>query len=122
MTIELVCNWASNLLMLCGSAVIILSSVGVLRLPDFYSRIHAASVTDTLGAALFVLALAIQTPFGLATGKLFMIVLFLVMTGPATTHALARTAHAHHVELPPGDRPTPNEAPLPEEVSAEDDV
>ena len=101
MDLELVCNVLSWFLLGTGSIVLVLSSFGVLRLPDYYSRIHAASVTDTLGAGLIVLGLAFQAGLSLATAKLLMIVLFLTITGPATTHALARAAKAHDLDLPP---------------------
>ena len=102
MNLELFCDGLSWFFLGTGAIVLLISSFGVLRLPDYYSRIHAASVTDTLGASLIVLGLAFQAPLGLTTtGKLMMIVLFLMLTGPATTHALARAAKAHDLDLPP---------------------
>jgi multicomponent Na+:H+ antiporter subunit G len=100
MDLEMVQNALSWFFLGTGSVVLVISSFGVLRLPDYYSRIHAASVTDTLGAGLIVLGLVFQTELGLATGKLLMILLFLAVTGPATTHALARAAKAHDLDLP----------------------
>lgn len=90
-------SWSALLL---GAFVIFASAVGVLRLPDYYSRAHAAAVTDTLGAGLFLFGLVLQAGVSLAAGKLGMILFFLVLTGPTATHALARTARAHGLELP----------------------
>lgn len=100
--IALVCDLLSWFLLSAGAIVLLISSYGVLRMPDYYSRIHAASVTDTLGAGLIVLGLVFQAPLGpTTTGKLLMIVFFLMLTGPATTHALSRAAQAHDLDLPP---------------------
>ena len=63
-----------------------------LRLPDFYSRMHGGGVTDTLGAGLILLGLMFQSGLSLATVKLVMIALFLLLAGPVATHAIARAA------------------------------
>ena len=65
----------------------------MLRLPDYFSRIHGAGITDTLGAGLMVLGLALQAGLSLITVKLVLVLLFLMLTGPVTVHALAKTAH-----------------------------
>lgn len=90
--------WAS---MVAGSAVLLLTGLGVLTLPDYYSRIHAASITDTLGAALILFGLVVQAGFTQVAAKLVMVLLFLVLTGPPASHALAKTAQLHDVSLPP---------------------
>ena len=90
----------SWLTLVAGSFVIVTSAMGLWRLPDFYSRIHAASVTDTLGAGLILLGLAFQTGLSPASLKLFFVLTFLVLTSPTASHALARTAHAHGLRLP----------------------
>ena len=89
-----------------GSFVLVVSAAGLsvlrpFRLQGYYNRIHASSVIDTLGAGLILLGLAFQTGFSQASLKLFFILAFLVLTGPTASHALARTAHAHGVRLPP---------------------
>ena len=66
---------------------------GILRFPDFYTRVHAASISDTLCTACFVLGLALQSGFNLVTAKLFMILILLWLTGPAASHALVRAAY-----------------------------
>ena len=83
---------ASWLFIAAGSASIVISAVGLLRLPDFYTRLHAGGVTDTFGAELLIIGMAIQAGFTLLTVKLFIIGLFLFFTGPTTTHATANAA------------------------------
>lgn len=72
--------------------------IGTLRFPDFYTRVHASSVTETLGAALLILGLALQAGFTLVSVKLLFIFVFLWYTSPAAGHALVRAAH--HMGLP----------------------
>lgn len=74
-------------------------TLGVLRLPDFYTRIHAAGMTDTLGAEMILLGLIIQSGFSLMTVKLLFVAFFLLLTGPTATHAVANAAH--HAGLKP---------------------
>lgn len=66
--------------------------VGLLRLPDFYSRLHGGSMTDTLGAGLVLIGLMFQAGLSLVTVKLVMILFFLLLTSPTSTHALAKSA------------------------------
>ena len=85
---------ASWILLLAGSAFTIAGGVGVLRLPDVYTRAHAASLTDTLGAGLILIGLMLQGGFTLVTVKLALILVFIAFTSPTATHALIHTAHA----------------------------
>lgn len=73
--------------------------VGTLRLPDFYTRVHASSVSETLGAALLILGLIFQAGLTLVSVKLLFIFIFLWYTTPAAGHALVRAAH--HMGLQP---------------------
>ena len=82
----------SAVLLLAGAFFVVVGGMGMLRLPDFYTRIHAAGVTDTLGAELILLGLILQTGFSLMTVKLVAIVFFLFLTGPTSTHAVANAA------------------------------
>ena len=68
--------------------------IGTLRLPDLYTRTHAASITDTLGAGLILLGLALQAGIGLVAVKLVMVYAFMLLTGPAASHALVKAAYA----------------------------
>jgi multicomponent Na+:H+ antiporter subunit G len=89
---ELVRDIASWVLMGAGAVLGLISGVGMLRLPDFYTRLHAASLTDTGAAALIAAGLMLQAPSGLVAVKLLLILAFLFFTSPAATHALARAA------------------------------
>ncbi len=88
MTIILdIVSWAA---ILSGGALCIIGAFGLVRLPDTYTRIHAASLIDTGGAVLIVTGLAVQAGFTLVTVKLIILLAFLMFTSPTTTHALAR--------------------------------
>lgn len=83
---------ASFVLMAAGAFFVFAGSVGVLRFPDFYSRLHAAGITDTLGADLILVGLMLQAGMTLLTVKLFFVVFFFTLTSPASTHAIANAA------------------------------
>jgi multicomponent Na+:H+ antiporter subunit G len=90
MLLDLV-TWLS---LLGGVVVIVIGGVGLLRMPDFYTRLHAAGLMDTLGAGLVMFGLMLQAGFTLLTVKLILILVFLWFTSPTATHALARAALA----------------------------
>lgn len=66
--------------------------VGVLRFPDLYTRLHAATKGVTAGSILLLLGVAILEGFGPIVGKLFLIGMFFIVTNPIATHAIARAA------------------------------
>ena len=74
------------------------TAVGMVRFPDFYTRMHAAGVTDTLCAGLFFGGLMIHFGLTLASAKLFLIFLFMLFTCPTSTHALAKAARHSGLE------------------------
>lgn len=78
--------------LLAGGSFCIVGGIGLIRMPDFYTRMHAASVTETLGAGLILLGLMIEGGISLVTAKLLMIGLLIFLTSPAATHALAKAA------------------------------
>ena len=80
------------ILLLSGSIFCLIGAFGLLRLPDFFSRVHAASIVDSLGTILILLGLVTQTQDILVIIKLILVLLFLMLTGPTAVHALARTA------------------------------
>lgn len=84
---------ASWLLLVTGGIFGIIGGIGVVRLPDFYSRLHASSVTDTLAAYLILGGLMLQGGLTLVTAKLALILFFLFFTSPVAAHALANTAY-----------------------------
>lgn len=89
--------------LIAGGLFCIVGGIGLIRMPSFFPRVHAASVIETLGAGLVLLGLLIQAGISLVAVKLVMIGLLIFFTGPAATHALAKAAYAH------GQRP-PSEA------------
>ena len=89
---ELLINLASWLLILGGSAFLLTGAIGMIRLPDMFSRMHGAGIIDTMGTAMLVLGMMLQAGLTIVSIKLFMILLFLMFTSPTTTHALARAA------------------------------
>ena len=82
-------SWA---FLLAGSGFMLISGIGVLRMPDFYTRGHAAGIADTLGAGLILIGLMVQSGFTLVTVKLVMILAFLLFTSPTSSHAVANAA------------------------------
>ncbi len=75
-----------------GIASMLIGGYGLLKLPDLFARMHAVGMIDTLGLGLIVVGLIIQTGFSLVSFKLFLILVFVLYTGPAVTHALAQAA------------------------------
>ena len=92
MILQLAADIVSWIFILAGSASIVIAALGLVRLPDFYTRLHAGGVTDTLGAELLIIGMAIHAGFTLITVKLVIIGMFLFFTGPTSTHATANAA------------------------------
>ena len=88
----------SGCALVAGGFFCVVGGIGILRMPDFYTRMHATSVTETLGAALILLGLMLQAGFTLVAAKLAMIGLLIFFTSPTATHALARAAMIRGVE------------------------
>lgn len=78
--------------LIAGGLFCVIGAFGLVRMPDFYTRMHAASVVDTLGAGLILLGLVLQAGLTLVGAKLLIIGLLLFFAGPTATHALARAA------------------------------
>jgi multicomponent Na+:H+ antiporter subunit G len=83
----------SIILVVSGIFFMFVGSMGVVRLPDFYSRTHAVSKSDTLGILLVITGLIIFEGFNINSIKLTFIVLFVALSNPVGTHALARAAY-----------------------------
>ncbi len=88
-------SWA---LLAVGLFFVLVGAVGVLRFPDFYTRLHAAGVTDTLGAELMLLGLMLQADSLYTAAKIALIGLFMFLTSPTSGHALANAAHTAGLE------------------------
>ena len=81
--------WA---LLLGGGALSMVAGLGLIRLPDFYTRMHASGIADTLAAMLILAGLAVYSGLTLITVKLALVYMFIFFTSPISTHAVANTA------------------------------
>jgi multicomponent Na+:H+ antiporter subunit G len=81
----------SSVLLGAGGLLVLSSGVGLLRFPDFYTRIHAAGVTDSAGTGLILAGLLLVSSWGSAV-RLLIILVFLALTAPTATHVLAQAA------------------------------
>ena len=88
----LILDIASWSLMTLGGIFVLIGGIGALRMPDLYTRMHSASLTDSLGAILILVGIMIQAGLSLASIKLSAILLFLLLTSPTATNALATGA------------------------------
>jgi multicomponent Na+:H+ antiporter subunit G len=91
---------ASWIFLMTGTAFCVIGGIGMIRMPDFYTRSHAASLTDTLGAALILLGLGIQAGISLVAVKLLFIYMFLYITSPTSAHALVKAAYSKGLRAP----------------------
>lgn len=82
----------SWILLMVGGAAVFTGGLGALRLPDFYTRMHAASLTESMGTVLMLIGIALQVGWSLPAGKLITIMLFLLLTSPTAAYALANAA------------------------------
>ena len=82
----------SWVLFVSGGAFVFIGGLGAIRLPNFYTRLHAASLTDSMDTILILTAIMFQAGWSLATLKLITILGFLMLTGPTATYALANAA------------------------------
>ena len=86
-------NGLSVICLLAGLFFVLGGTLGVLRLPDFFTRLHAAGMTDTLGAEMILTGLIIQAGFSQMSLKLLLVGFFLFITSPTATHAIANAAY-----------------------------
>ncbi|MEJ2309268.1 MAG: monovalent cation/H(+) antiporter subunit G [Gammaproteobacteria bacterium] len=87
---SLLIDWLSAIFLLAGGFLCITGGVGLLRMPDFYTRVHAAGVTETLAAPLLLFGLLLQMEWSLDMVKVLMILIFVLATNPTATHAMAK--------------------------------
>ena len=90
----------SWLLLISGGLFVLISTIGMLRFPDFFTRLHAASIADTLGSLLILSGLILQAGFDFISVKLLLVFFFITFTTPTAAHALAKAAL--HGNLQPG--------------------
>jgi multicomponent Na+:H+ antiporter subunit G len=100
--------WLSSLLLLAGALIGLIGAIGVLRLPDSYTRMHAASKAGALGAALVLGGVAAASSGAFALAAVFALMILLA-TAPLAAHAMARAAHRAGI--------TPKTGPLGDELA-----
>ena len=101
-------SWA---MLTAGGVFLFIGGLGTLRMPNLYLRMHAASLTDTMAPMLILVGLMLQAGLTLATFKLAAILLFLLLTSPTASNALASAAILSGLK--------PEEGPLKREGEAE---
>lgn len=89
---DIVITISSGFFLLVGSFLCITGGIGILRFPDFYTRMHATGVTDTLGAGMILIGLMILSTGWLVLAKLVIVLLLTLLIGPTTSHVLAKAA------------------------------
>ena len=82
----------SWILISIGSFFILVGAIGLIRMPDIFTRMHAAGIKDTMGAGFLLTGLALQSSSTLVTLKLFLLFLLFLFTSPVVSHALAQAA------------------------------
>ena len=90
-------NVVAMVLMTAGGVFCVIGAIGMLRMPDFFTRAHAGSVVETLGAGLILAGLIVDAGFTLAAGKLVILGAFIFFASPTATHALAKAAYGKGV-------------------------
>lgn len=89
---DLALDLLSWVLLCLGGSFVLIGGIGALRLPGFYTRLHAASLTDSMATILIFTGIMLQAGFSLAALKLLAIMVFLLLTGPTASYALANAA------------------------------
>jgi multicomponent Na+:H+ antiporter subunit G len=89
---------ATILLVVLGLFFTLVSTVGVLRLPDIYSRVHTASEADTLGAGFTLAGVALALGWSTTTAKTVLLLFFIFVTNPTAAHAISRAAHEDGIQ------------------------
>jgi multicomponent Na+:H+ antiporter subunit G len=89
----------ASVLILVGSIFVLTASIGLIRLPDLYTRMHAASKAGTLGSCVMLIALAFYADDFSVTTRALGGVAFLLLTAPVSAHLLAKAAHASGLQL-----------------------
>lgn len=91
-------DFASWVLIVLGSFFTVVGMLGLVRMPELFTRMHGASVTDTLGAGMLIAGMMLQAGLSLVTLKLLFILALFFFTGPVVTHALAQAALHEKIE------------------------
>ncbi len=108
-------QWASDICLFIGSFLLLTGAIGFIRFKDFYARIHACGITETLATAFILAGLLLRSDDALPQVKLVLILLFVLFSSPTASHALAKAAWnagvrprdssgKRSIQLPPGER------------------
>ncbi len=98
--------------LVAGSVFCVIGGIGILRMPDFYTRTHAASITDTLGATLILLGLGLHSGVNLVSVKLAIVLFLIYVTSPTAAHALVKAAYSRGLDAPDVEDATRSELSL----------
>lgn len=85
-------SWLILILLAVGLLIQLVAVIGVLRLPDFYTRVHMVGKADTLGIILVIAAVAVAEGFTQTTLKLVFVIIFYFLANPASAHAIGHAA------------------------------
>lgn len=91
--LEILQNIVGFGLIALGVFIVLSGSLGMLRFPDIFTRLHAAGVTDSLGAPLVIFGVMVLEGFTITSLKLLLLILLLLLTSPTACHALAKAAY-----------------------------
>jgi multicomponent Na+:H+ antiporter subunit G len=87
-------NYIAGILLVIGAAFALVATIGIIRLPDIYSRMHAASKAGTVGSGAMLIALAVFADEPATTLRAIAAVAFLLLTAPVSAHLLAKAAYS----------------------------
>jgi len=86
-----------SLVVLGGAVFLFSAGLGILRMPDSYNRIQTGTKASTLGTILVLIGMCLYHPAWV--GKMLLLIFFILLTNPVSSHALARAAHARHIRI-----------------------
>lgn len=92
MTFDLLREWIGGGMTVVGALFMVISALGLLRMPDIFTRLHASSVADTAGAGFIFVGLLVLEGFTLVGARLVFLLMAFALMGPVATHAVARAA------------------------------
>lgn len=95
----MITDWLAAGLVLVGGAFMLLAGVGIVRLPDLFTRMQAATKGATLGAGCLLLAVAVHFRSTDVAARAVLVILFVFLTAPVAAHLIARAAYAVGVPL-----------------------
>jgi multicomponent Na+:H+ antiporter subunit G len=90
--LEMIAGYISWIFLLLGGFSMVTGAMGILRMPDFYTRLHPAGLIDSLGAPLLLIGVILQNGFTLFSLKIVLLILFLMLTNSTATHVIAKSA------------------------------